>query len=99
MLLDFIIGFIIAAAVFALLRRAKAKLLSPVPVGRNMRVSTVVELRGPAPELEAAVRSLDFLRESGRLSGEICIRDLGADSETAAVAAALARTGHVRMIE
>ena len=99
MLFDFVVGFIIAAGVFALLHRAKAKLLSAIAVGDNMRISTVIELRGPAPELENTVRSLRFLRDSGKLSGEICIRDMGADGETAAVAAALARMGHVRMIE
>ena len=99
MLFDFIVGAMIAAALYCLLRGIKKKLLCPVPMGKNISITTVIELRGPAPELEETVRALNYLNGSLKLKTEICIRDRGADEETAAVAAMLAGDGTVRMIE
>lgn len=98
MFMDFLIGFVIAAALFALLHYLKTRLLSPVPKGRNMRFSLVIAVNGAAPELENTVKALGWLRQSGKLDTEIVLRDCGMDDNTAAVAAKLAREGEVRII-
>lgn len=98
MLLDFLIGLAIAFGLFALMYAIKSWLLSPVPRGGNMRISTVIAVHGSAPELETTVKALRWLRTSGKLDAEIVLRDCGMDGETAAVAEKLAGDGLVKLI-
>lgn len=98
MLLDSIIGFFAALGIFILLRWLKGRVLRPVIRGENMRVSTLISISGPAPELENAVKALKHLRESGALAGEILVQDLGADEDTLRVAELLEREGSIKII-
>ena len=86
MLLEFIIAFAAAFAIYLLIYGVKTRLLSPVPKGQNMLISTVIAVNGPATELENTVKAVEWLRISGRLDTEIVVRNCGMDPETAAVA-------------
>jgi hypothetical protein len=66
-------------------------LVTPVVMGRNLRLQICVSASGEAPELEHAVDGLLWLLENGTLSGEILIRDEGMDDYTRMTAELLAR--------
>ncbi len=97
MLADALVGFMAAFGIFLLLQLIKRKLYSPLPKGENISISTFVTISGSAPELEATVKSLEHLRESGAIRGSIVLVDRGMDGETARVAEMLARKGHTEI--
>lgn len=98
MLIDILIGFAVALGLFVLMQAVKTAFLSPVPKGKNMRLSTVIAVNGSAPELENTVKALVWLRQSGRLDTDIVLRDCGMDADTAAVAEKLTQEGSIKLI-
>ena len=95
-----IIFSVAAAACLAFLYwRLKGILLTPVKPGRNVRLRILITVSGAAPSLEQTVDALLWLRANGTLPAEICIADRGMDAETAEQAAALAKTGKIRIID
>jgi len=98
MVLDFIVAFFAAWGLFSLMEWVKTRLLSVCKMGKNIRLSTVISVSGSSVELEQTVKSLEHLRASGRLDGEIIIRNCGMDDDTAAVAEKMAESGRVRLI-
>lgn len=97
MLANALVGFMAALGIFMLLQLLKRKLYSPLPNGENISLSTKVTVSGSAPELEATVKALLHLRDSGAISGSIVLIDRGMDAETARVAEMLARDGHIEI--
>lgn len=98
MILDCMIAFVAAGALYFIMQRLKSWLYKAASGGGNVRLSTVLSVHGAAPELEYRVKSLENLRESGRIDGDIILRDCGMDPETAAIAEKLAETGRVKLI-
>lgn len=98
MIIDFLIAFAAALCLFVLLQYVKDRLLSFVPKADNITLRTVVSVSGPAPELEATVRAIRWLHQSGRLRTEIVLRNCGMDAETALIAEKLAQRGDVKLI-
>lgn len=71
-----------------LLRRV---LLTPVRLGRNMRLRLHLRVSGAAPELENVVDSLSWLMADGVLPGRLILEDNGMDEETREIAELLVR--------
>ena len=81
----------IAACVFTLIWLLRDVLLTPVPLGKNIRLSVVLRVDGAAPNLDRTVDALLWLIADGVLPADIVIKDLGMDSETRTIANLLAR--------
>lgn len=98
MIHDFIIGFIIALAIFAAFEALKSAILKPLRRGRDIGICTVLYVRGEARELEFTLRSIESLRRSGRLNTRVYLRDCGMDEDAKAVARALESDGLLEII-
>ena len=94
MLLSFIIAFFSAAGIYFVFHSIKQVLLKRLNTSEGIRVDTLVSVSGEAKGLEMLVRRLNS-REAG---GEIYLRCLDADEETALMAEKLAREGLVKII-
>lgn len=98
MFLDFVIAFFVACALYFLMQRLKAWLYKAASGSGNIRFCTVLSVHGSAPELEYRVKSLEYLRESGKIDGDIILRDCGMDGDTAVLAERMAESGRVKLI-
>ena len=98
MIFEFLIGFCIAFCIYLMLHSLKSRLMRPLRSSERMRISTVLALRGSVPELEHTVRSIVWLRKSGRLDTEIVLRDCGMDEETGLVAQKLCENFGIKLI-
>ncbi|MGN1003040.1 MAG: hypothetical protein ACI4PC_09735 [Oscillospiraceae bacterium] len=92
------IAVMLAALILLSLWLLRGRLLTPVRLGKNQRLSLVLTVSGPAEELENTVESLLWLIDNGTLRGEILVRDAGMDPETAAAAELLQRRGAIKII-
>lgn len=97
MLLELIIAFAVALGAFGLIWLLRGIILTPVPRGRNVDISVVLDVRGEAGELENTVDALCWLRKNGTLKARIVVRDEGMSEETAQVARLLARSGTIEL--
>ena len=98
MLLDFVIGFLIAFAIFAAFEALKSAILKPLRRESDISICTVLYVRGEARELEFTLRSIESMRRSGRLNTRIYLRDCGMDEEARNVAKALESDGLLEII-
>ena len=73
-------------------------LLTPVRLGKEEKLSLVLTVSGPAPELENTVDALLWLIRNGTLSGQIVLRDAGMDAETRHAAELLEQRGVIKWI-
>lgn len=74
-----------------LLWRLSGALLTPVRPGENTVLTVVVTAKDTAPELEAMLRGLIWLRDSGTIQTDILILDTGLSPDAAALAQQLTR--------
>lgn len=77
----FAVMLIISVAVF-LAARIYELLVMPLYVGKNSRLDAVLCVNGDEPELEGTVRSLMYLRNSGKMKMDVIIIDDGMDDGT-----------------
>ncbi len=80
-----------AAGVLFLCWLLRGALLTPVQLGKNLRLTLCLRVTGPAPELEAAADALAWLMADGVLPARLVIEDGGMDAETRAVAELLTK--------
>lgn len=97
MLLELIIAAAVAIGAFGLIWLLRGIVLTPVPRGKNLEISVLLEVKGEAPELENTVKALCWLRKNGTLSAGILLRDRDMGPETARVARLLARSGMIEL--
>lgn len=98
MLFKIILSVAVAAALIIFFWYLRGILLTPVPLGRNMSISTVVSISGSSPELEATADGLLWLIRNGTLPVYIMLVDAGMDEETRTVAENLARDNtHIKL--
>lgn len=98
MLLKIVISALLAAALLALCWRLRGVMLTPVKTGEHVRAQVVLWVDGAAPGLEQTVNGLTWLRANGTLRAEVVIVDRGMDRATADVAAALEKSGAVKIV-
>jgi hypothetical protein len=91
MLLKIILAAAVTAALIIFFWYLRGLLLTPVPLGRNMRINAVVRVTGSSPNLEATADGLLWLIQNGTLPVNIIIEDAGMDGETRRTAELLAR--------
>ena len=97
MLLELIIAAAVAIGAFCLIWLLRGIVLTPVPSGRNLKISVIIDAQGDAPELESTVNALCWLRKNGTLRAGIVVRDKGMSEETARMAKLLARSGTIEL--
>ena len=98
MLMKILIAAGAVCAVGLLCWLLRGAVLMPVKPGRNVRLRILLTVYGAAPTLEQTVDALLWLRANGTLPGEIILSDRGMDPETAAVAAALEKSGAIKIM-
>ena len=81
MLLDVLVAILISAAIFAFVWAVKGVLLTPVRTGKDVKLTTVVSVKGSADELEQTISGLMWLRESGKLEMDVVLFDTGLTPE------------------
>lgn len=74
-----------------LLWRLSGALLTPVRPGDDTMLTVVVTAKDTAPELEAMLRGMVWLRDSGTIQTDILILDHGLEPDAAALAERLTR--------
>lgn len=92
------VSVMLAAIVLLSLWMLRGRMLTPVRLGKNQRLSLVLTVSGRAEELENTVESLGWLIDNGTLHADIVVRDAGMDQETAAAAELLQRRGVIKII-
>jgi len=98
-IIDAFIGFCAALLIYAAFHWLKESLYFPMRVGENVRIRVLIEVCGDAPELENVAKSVLFLKNSGRLTGEVQLLDQGMSAETAAVAERLAEDEIISFVD
>jgi len=79
--LQITIAVLAAVCIFGIFWAAFGTMRTPVRCGKGCALSTIVSVRGSAPELEQTLKGLIWLQENGALTGQILIADCGMDEE------------------
>lgn len=98
MLWKIVFGVLLLTLLAILCWRLRGAALTPVRPGAHVRVQVLLWVDGAAPELEQAVKGLQWLRANDTLPAELVVIDRGMDPATAAVAAALEKQGTVKVV-
>lgn len=76
------ITILVAAVVAFLLYKFYAFMLTPVKMGKDADICTVLRLKGDCPDVEQTIDGLIWLRGNGILKSKIIIVDCGMNPET-----------------
>lgn len=82
MLLNSALALVLAAVILTVGWAIKYRLLTPVKVGKNTKITVNVNVNGRAESLEQTLRSLVWLRENGTLKADIVL-NVASDDSTA----------------
>ena len=91
MLQDLLIALVVMISMLVLIGLIWSAVLLPVRLGKQTKLRVIVEVQGPEPKLEATLRGLVWLHESGTLPGKIEIVCDTKDGETCRIAQAAER--------
>lgn len=97
MLLELVIAAAVAIGAFGIIWLLRGIVLTPVPRGKNLEISILLDVKGEAGELENTVDALCWLQKNGTLPARILVRGQDMGPETAQVAHLLARSGMIEL--